>query len=66
MKKKPLEFRESGRFWALKCSGGSAHPSILFSDTLEGIAGITRALMTLDFANPRCGPHVIMELIEKP
>lgn len=65
-KKKAQQVRERGRFWALTCSTGSAHPGILFPDTLEGIAGITRQLMTLDFAGLRCGPHVVLELIERP
>lgn len=63
---KKLKFRESGRYWALKCKDGVAHPGVIFPDTLEGVAASTHALLTLDWAKPRCGPHMILELIEKP
>lgn len=65
-KNREQEIREAGRYWALKCKDGEPHPGILFPDTLEGVAAITRSLLILDDAKPRCGSHVILELIERP
>ena len=62
--KRQKEIRVRERYWALKCKDGMAHPGVIFPDTLEGVAAVTRALLSLEWAKVRCGPHVILELHE--
>lgn len=64
--KKPKKIRQRGRYWSIKCCDGVAHGSFLFLDTEDGIVAVTKALIQLDLEPMRnCGPHKILELVEK-